>query len=214
MYYRICRQRIKHRKRYNGKLVYLASARAVQIKAEVESGNTRFEQEDEKQRVKYPFLRKKRDKKCKRTRNIVCEYPHELAAHVAAEGINKRHFAVYCISQRLIEINILTVEVKHEHRAVAERVYLHCKVDKVVEGYRQQESVYEIECRSFLYAVDKLSEAGSKSVFLCLGNFRGAAVQGFCRCAGIDFVHIRFLHPFGLFCHQTAHFHLLRVTPG
>lgn len=139
----ICRERIKDRKCDYRQLVCFF-ARLVKIISEVEACDTGFEQKDEKESVKYPRLREKCDDIGEGACDIIGVYAHKFAAQGTAEGIYHRHLPVYGIAQRLVKVNILTVEVEDEHRAVAERVYLHGEIYDIVQHNGDKKRVYEI----------------------------------------------------------------------
>ena len=116
----------------------------MQIKAEVEACDPGLHQENDKQRIKNAFLRKKRDKIGEGAGNIIGVNTHKFAAQSTAEGIYHRHLTVHGVSESFIEVNILTVEVKHEYRTVSEGVDLHGKINDIIQYHGNYECIYQI----------------------------------------------------------------------
>ena len=97
----------------------------MQIVSECQTAKTGLEQEHGQKRLEYFALGEKADDVGQRTCHVIGVDAHELAAKRAGEGVEHRAALHDLVSQSLKEIYVLTVQVKHQNRAVSEGVYLH-----------------------------------------------------------------------------------------
>jgi hypothetical protein len=144
----------------------------MKIKSERQSAKSCLDKNDSQDSFLNSVLREKRDYIGERACEIVCVHSHKLTAERAGERIKKAvGVSVYQISQAFKEINVLSVQVKNERRAVSKGVKRACKIDAEHQYDGNEEAKREIRGAACIQLLLKILQKalGMKSAFALLG---------------------------------------------
>ena len=114
-----------------------------------ERAEAALEREDHEERVEDVVRRKERDEEGKRACKIVGEDAEKFAAQRPGEKVEEACVAVQHAAERAEKVDVLRVEVEHEHRLAAKRVDAERKISRQQHQRRAEKRDGEVGVRMF-----------------------------------------------------------------
>ena len=117
---------------------------------------------DDEERLLNPLCREERHKVGQRACQIVGVDSHKFAAERTEKGVQQASVAPHAVPQGFKEVDVLPVQVQHQHRSVPERVDLHGEINEVHDNGGYQKAVKKIGCGGRRYFFLYVAEKGGK----------------------------------------------------